>query len=82
MVMLEYVGENHGLRKPANQKDYTVRMIEFFDHHLMGKSAPDWWEKGIPYLKLKDHLKDRVRQLQASQTGQTEPEQTNSAGKK
>ncbi|MBP8601085.1 MAG: S9 family peptidase [Candidatus Saccharicenans sp.] len=82
VVMLEYVGENHGLRKPANQKDYTVRMIEFFDHHLMGKSAPDWWEKGIPYLKLKDHLKDRVRQLQASQTGQTEPEQTNSAGKK
>lgn len=66
VVMLEYVGENHGLQKPANQKDYTVRMKEFFDHHLMGKPAPDWWEKGVPYLKLKDHLKDRVRQLRAS----------------
>jgi len=32
VVMLEYVGENHGLQKPANQKDYTVRMKEFFDH--------------------------------------------------
>jgi len=29
VVMLEYVGENHGLQKPANQKDYTVRMKEF-----------------------------------------------------
>lgn len=66
VVMLEYVGENHGLQKPANQKDYTVRMKEFFDHHLMDKPAPDWWEKGIPYLKLKDHLKERVRQLKAT----------------
>jgi acetyl esterase/lipase len=66
VVMLQYVGENHGLRKPANRKDYTVRMKEFFDHQLMDKPAPDWWEKGIPYLKLKDHLKERVRQLQAA----------------
>jgi|YNPBryunderm2012_1023409.scaffolds.fasta_scaffold00043_28 dipeptidyl aminopeptidase/acylaminoacyl peptidase len=63
VVMLQYVGENHGLQKPANRKDYTVRMKEFFDHHLMGKPAPDWWQEGIPYLKLKDHLKERVRQL-------------------
>jgi len=66
VVMLEYVGENHGLQKPANQKDYTVRMKEFFDHFLMDKPAPDWWEKGIPYLKLKDHLKERVKQLKNS----------------
>ena len=37
VVMLQYKGENHGLAKPENQKDYTVRMREFFDHHLMGK---------------------------------------------
>lgn len=66
VVMLEYVGENHGLQKPANQKDYTVRMKEFFDHFLMDKPAPDWWEKGIPYLKLKDHLKECVKQLKNS----------------
>jgi len=29
VVMLEYVGENHGLQKAANRKDYTVRMKEF-----------------------------------------------------
>ena len=39
--MLQYKGENHGLAKPANRKDYAVRMREFFDHHLMGKPAPD-----------------------------------------
>ncbi|MDI6699013.1 MAG: prolyl oligopeptidase family serine peptidase [Candidatus Saccharicenans sp.] len=65
VVMLEYVGENHGLQKPANRKDYTVRMKEFFDHHLKGQPAPEWWEKGVPYLKLKDHLRDRVRSLKA-----------------
>ena len=61
VVLLQYKGENHGLRKPANQKDYTVRMLEFFDHHLRGKPAPDWLEKGIPHLRQEDHLKERAR---------------------
>ncbi|MFH0992339.1 MAG: prolyl oligopeptidase family serine peptidase [bacterium] len=60
VVMLQYKGENHGLREPANQKDYTVRMKEFFDHYLMDKPAPNWWTEGIPYLKLKDHLDERA----------------------
>lgn len=61
VIMLQYVGENHGLAKPANQKDYTVRMKEFFDHYLMGKPAPQWMKDGIPYLKMKDDLKERVK---------------------
>ena len=61
--MLQYVGENHGLAKPANQKDYTVRMKEFFDHYLMGKPAPKWMIEGIPYLKLKDTLKEQAKEL-------------------
>jgi dienelactone hydrolase len=64
VVMLQYVGENHGLQKPANQKDYTVRMKEFFDHQLMGKPAPAWYTEGVPYLKLKDYLKERAKDLQ------------------
>jgi acetyl esterase/lipase len=60
VVMLEYPGENHGLAKPANQQDYTVRMKEFFDHHLMGKPAPDWWVKGVPRLQMDDHIKARL----------------------
>ncbi len=66
VVMLQYVGENHSLAKPANQKDYTVRMKEFFDHFLLGKEAPEWLERGIPYLKLKDHLKERVKQIKSA----------------
>ncbi|MEW6210005.1 MAG: prolyl oligopeptidase family serine peptidase [Acidobacteriota bacterium] len=59
VVMFQYKGENHGLRKPANQRDYTVRMREFFDHHLKGKPAPRWWIDGVPHLKMKDHLEER-----------------------
>jgi hypothetical protein len=57
--MLQYKGENHGLAKSENQKDYSTRMKEFFDHHLMGKPAPEWWEKGVPFLKMDEHLKAR-----------------------
>ena len=61
VIMLEYVGENHGLRKPSNQRDYTVRMLEFFDHHLKGAPAPDWMKKGVPRLKMEEHLKERAK---------------------
>ncbi len=47
--LFNYVGELHGLRKKANQKDYTVRMQQFFDHHLKGAPMPEWMEKGIPH---------------------------------
>jgi dipeptidyl aminopeptidase/acylaminoacyl peptidase len=60
VIMLEYVGENHNLRKPANQRDYTVRMKEYFDHYLMGAPAPDWMTKGVPRLKMDEHLRERA----------------------
>jgi dipeptidyl aminopeptidase/acylaminoacyl peptidase len=60
VIMLEYVGENHGLRKPANQRDYTVRMLEFFNHYLKGEPAPEWMVKGVPRLKMEEHLKERA----------------------
>ena len=61
VVMLQYKGENHGLRVPANMKDYAVRMKEFFDHQLLGKPAPQWWVEGVPHLKLKEHLEERAK---------------------
>jgi len=64
VVMLQYVGEGHGLAKPPNRKDYGVRMMEFFDHFLKGKPAPKWWEEGVSHLDLKDHLKERAKDLQ------------------
>ena len=60
VVLLEYVGENHGLVKPANRKDYTVRMKEFFDHKLMGKPAPGWYTTGVSRLDMDQHLKERA----------------------
>ena len=62
VVMLQYKGENHGLVVPANRKDYTIRMKEFFDYHLMGKPAPKWLQEGVPHLKLKDHLEERSKE--------------------
>ncbi|MCI0642096.1 MAG: prolyl oligopeptidase family serine peptidase [Gemmataceae bacterium] len=46
--MFNYNGEAHGLKKKVNQRDYTVRLQQFFDHHLKGAPKPDWMEKGIP----------------------------------
>ena len=34
-------------------------MREFFDHHLTGRTAPDWLQEGVPHLKMDEHLKNR-----------------------
>ena len=65
VAMLQYVGENHGVARPANQKDYTIRMREFFDHHLKGAPKPDWLKEGVPRLKMEEHLKERAKLLKA-----------------
>jgi dipeptidyl aminopeptidase/acylaminoacyl peptidase len=63
VYMFSYNGEKHGLRKRINQKDYTRRLQEFFDHFLKGAPAPEWMEKGIPYLQReKEKEKYRVAQ--------------------
>ena len=61
VIMLEYIGENHSLAKRPNQRDYTVRMREYFDHYLKGAPAPDWMVNGVPRLKMEDHLKERAK---------------------
>ena len=58
--MFNYNGEKHGLRKRINQKDYTRRLQEFFDHFLKGAPAPEWMEKGIPYLQ-REKEKEKYR---------------------
>ncbi len=59
VVLLEYVGENHGLARTINQKDYAVRMQEWFDHFLQGKPAPEWLQDGVPRLRMEEHLRSR-----------------------
>ena len=46
--MLNYNGEAHGLRQRHNQKDWAIRMQQFFDHYLKGAPAPVWMEEGVP----------------------------------
>jgi dipeptidyl aminopeptidase/acylaminoacyl peptidase len=58
--LFSYNGEKHGLRKRINQKDYTHRLQEFFDHFLKGAPAPEWMEKGIPYLQ-REKEKEKYR---------------------
>jgi dipeptidyl aminopeptidase/acylaminoacyl peptidase len=57
VYLLNYNGDGHNPRKRANQKDVDMRMQQFFDHHLLGAPAPEWMEKGIPFLqKGRDQL--------------------------
>lgn len=49
--LFNYNGQPHGLRDRADQKDYTIRLQQYFDHFLKGAPAPDWMEKGVPYLE-------------------------------
>jgi len=60
VTMITYRGENHGLAKRENMRDYSIRMMEFFDYYLKGKPAPDWWSKGIDRLDMDDHLESRL----------------------
>jgi len=49
--LFNYNGQPHGLRNRADQKDYTIRLQQYFDHFLKGKPAPDWMEHGVPYIE-------------------------------
>ena len=66
VYMFSYNGEKHGLRKRINQKDYTRRLQEFFDHFLKGAPAPEWMQKGIPYLQ-REKEKEKYRAAEADE---------------
>lgn len=53
--LLQYDNEGHGLNDHENEKDYTIRQLQFFDHYLKGAAAPKWMVEGIPaVMKNKD----------------------------
>ncbi len=56
--LFNYNGQAHNLRRRADQKDFAKRMNQFFDHYLKGSPAPEWMEKGIPYL---DRDEEKIR---------------------
>jgi dipeptidyl aminopeptidase/acylaminoacyl peptidase len=63
--LFNYNGEFHGLRRRHNQKDYALRMQQFFDHYLKGAPKPEWMEKGIPFVEREDE-KERFRKVMDS----------------
>ena len=64
VILLEYVGENHGLSQLKNRKDYVLRLQDYWDHHLKGEKAPDWLDKGVPRLKMDEHLRDMKKRIE------------------
>lgn len=51
VILLSYPGEAHNLTNRDNQKDFTIRMKQFFDHYLMDRPMPKWMEDGLPQTK-------------------------------
>ena len=47
--LFNYNGEDHGLGKAQNKKDWSRRMAEYFDCHLRGAQMPKWMSDGVPY---------------------------------
>jgi dipeptidyl aminopeptidase/acylaminoacyl peptidase len=59
-IMLVYDGENHSLAKKENQIDYTKKVNEFFNHHLLGTEPQEWITSGKKYLEKKQE-EDKVK---------------------
>jgi len=51
VILLSYPDEAHHLGRRENQKDFQIRMRQFFDHYLKGAPAPVWMTEGVPQLR-------------------------------
>ena len=57
VVMLAYVGEDHGLRQKKNQMDYQRRILAWFGHYLKGDPAEPWITEGQSFLAREAEIK-------------------------
>jgi hypothetical protein len=64
--LINYNGQGHGVSGQFRQKDWAIRMQQFFDHHLQGAPAPVWLAEGVPAT-----LKGRTLGLELLETGGT-----------
>ncbi len=62
VYLLNYNGEPHNLANRKAARDFSVRMFQFFEHHLRDKPAPEWMEKGVPFLD-RDKEKEQMKKL-------------------
>jgi dipeptidyl aminopeptidase/acylaminoacyl peptidase len=61
VVLLVYAGEDHGLRKKANQIDYQRRILQWFGHYLKNEPAAPWVTSGVRFLDREAELKRRKK---------------------
>lgn len=52
--MLVYNNDDHNLMKWPNRVDLSIRMLQFFDYYLMGKTMPPWMIQGVPAVDKGD----------------------------
>jgi dipeptidyl aminopeptidase/acylaminoacyl peptidase len=57
VVMLVYMGEDHGLRQAKNQTDYQRRILAWFGHYLKGEPAEPWIVNGQSFLDREAEIK-------------------------
>ena len=53
VILLSYPNEPHHLGIEANQKDFQIRMKQYFDHFLKDADAPTWMTDGVKHLDKK-----------------------------
>ena len=46
--LLQYNDEDHNLVERRNRKDLSIRLAQFFDHHLKGAPPAKWIREGVP----------------------------------
>lgn len=45
--LINYNGQPHNLSRLADKKDWSVRLMQFFDHYLKNAPAPSWMTDGV-----------------------------------
>ncbi len=49
--LINYNGEPHWPTTWVNKRDWATRMQQYFDHFLMGATAPVWIAEGVPAVR-------------------------------
>jgi dipeptidyl aminopeptidase/acylaminoacyl peptidase len=51
--LVNYNNQPHNLSRQSDKKDWSIRMMQFFNHYLKGEPAPDWMVNGVKAVDKK-----------------------------
>jgi len=74
--LFNYNGQLHNLRRRADQKDFALRMHQYFDHFLKGAAAPEWMQKGIPFNDREEEKERFMKAVVGAAVGGAAPDNT------